>query len=263
MNTLNALRSVIRGRVWLPGDPGFDGARRPWNLAIEQPVAAVVEVADAEDVAALVRHARSAGLAIAAQPNGHEATGRTDGTILLRTGRLETLEVDPVARRARVGASVPSGRVQAAAAPYGLTGLPGSSPVVSVAGVALGGGLSWFGRMYGWVADSVTAFDIVDSQGRQRHVTAGTDPDLFWALRRRRLRRRHRPRTGPARRPAPVRRPDVVGGRARAGRDGRLPADHRRRPARTDGLAGPAALPGRRPHGGHRRHLPGRREPGA
>src|SRR5687768_5589250 len=123
MNALNALPSVIRGRIWLPGDLGFDAARRPWNLAIEQPVAAVAEPADADDVAALVRHARSTGLAIATQPNGHGATGRTDGTILLRTGRLETLEVDPAARRARVGAGVPSGRVQAAAAPYGLTGL--------------------------------------------------------------------------------------------------------------------------------------------
>ncbi|NEA28420.1 FAD-binding oxidoreductase, partial [Actinomadura bangladeshensis] len=68
-------------------------------------------------------------------------------------------------------------------APHGLTGLPGSSPVVSVTGVALGGGLSWFGRAHGWVADSVTAFDVVDAGGRRRHVTAGTDPDLFWALR--------------------------------------------------------------------------------
>jgi FAD/FMN-containing dehydrogenase len=183
MNELHALRSVVRGRIWLPGDPGFDAARRPWNLAIEQPAAAVVEAADVADVAALVRHARRAGLAIAPQPNGHGATGRTDGTILLRTARLQTLEVDPATRRARVGAGVPSGRVQTATAPYGLTGLPGSSPVVSVAGVALGGGLSWFGRAHGWVADSVTAFDIVDSEGHQRHVTAGTDPDLFWALR--------------------------------------------------------------------------------
>jgi FAD/FMN-containing dehydrogenase len=180
---MNALSSVVRGRVWLPGDPGFDVARRPWNLAVEQPVAAVVEVADADDVAALVRHARSTGLGIATQPNGHGATGRTEETILLRTRRLDTLEIDPAARRARVGAGVSSGRVQAAAAPYRLTGLPGSSPVVSVTGVALGGGLSWFGRAHGWVADSVTAFDIVDAEGRQRHVTAGTDPDLFWALR--------------------------------------------------------------------------------
>jgi FAD/FMN-containing dehydrogenase len=180
---MNALRSAVRGRVLLPGDPGFDAARRPWNLAVEQPVEAVVEAADADDVAALVRHARTAGLGIATQPNGHGATGRTEGAVLLRTRRLDGLELDPAARRARVGAGVASGRLQAAAAPHGLTGLPGSSPVVSVAGVALGGGLSWFGRAHGWVADSVTAFEVVDADGRRRRVTADTDPDLFWALR--------------------------------------------------------------------------------
>ncbi|MET7462463.1 FAD-binding oxidoreductase [Nonomuraea sp. NPDC005501] len=183
MNTLSTLRSVVRGQVWLPGEPGFDAARSPWNLAVEQSAAAVVEAADADDIAALVRHARVAGLGIATQPNGHGATGRTDGAILLRTRRLDALRVDPVTRRARIGAGVPSGRLQAAAAPYGLTGLPGSSPVVSVTGVALGGGLSWFGRAHGWVADSVTAFDVVDAEGRQRHLTAESDPDLFWALR--------------------------------------------------------------------------------
>ncbi|MGN9911191.1 FAD-binding oxidoreductase [Phytohabitans sp. LJ34] len=177
------IQDNVRGRVWLPGTPDFDAARRPWNLAVEQPVAAVVEAADADDVAALVRHARATGFAIATQPNGHGATGRTGGTVLLRTRRLDTIEVDPVARRARVGAGVSSGRLQAAAAPHGLTGLPGSSPVVSVTGVALGGGLSWFGRKHGWVADSVTAFDVVDAGGRPRHVTADTEPDLFWALR--------------------------------------------------------------------------------
>jgi hypothetical protein len=183
MNALNNVRSVVRGQVWLPGEPDFDAARRPWNRAVEQPVVAVVEAVDADDVAALVRHARSAGLGIATQPNGHGATGRTDGTVLLRTRHLDTLQIDPVARRARVGAGVSSGRVQVAAAPYGLTGLPGSSPVVSVTGVALGGGLSWFGRVHGWVADSVTALEIVDADGRQRHITADTDSDLFWALR--------------------------------------------------------------------------------
>ncbi|MES9541976.1 FAD-binding protein [Actinomadura sp. NPDC000600] len=180
---MDALRSAVRGRVLLPGDPEFDAARRPWNLAVEQPVEAVVEAADADDVAALVRHARAAGLGVATQPNGHGATGRTGGAILLRTRRLDALEIDPAARRARVGAGVASGRLQAAVAPHGLTGLPGSSPVVSVAGVALGGGLSWFGRAHGWVADSVTALEIVDADGRRRRVAADTDPDLFWALR--------------------------------------------------------------------------------
>ena len=177
------LRHAVRGRVLLPGDPEFDDARRPWNLAVDQPATAVVEAADAADVAALVRYARATGMAISTQPSGHGATGRTEGTVLLRTGRLDDIRVDAPGRRAVVGAGVRSGALQAAVAPYGLTGLPGSSPVVTVAGVALGGGLSWFGRAHGWVADSVTAFDIVDADGSPRHVTEATDQDMFWALR--------------------------------------------------------------------------------
>lgn len=176
----NGLTEAIRGRVWTPEHAEFDSARRPWNRAVEQSVAAVVEAADADDVTALVRYAAQAGIGISVQPSGHGASGRTDGTILLRTGRLDEIEINAPARRARVGAGVRSGALQTAAASHGLTGLPGSSPVVSVAGVALGGGLSWFGRAHGWIADSVTAFDIVDADAQARTVTATTDPELFW-----------------------------------------------------------------------------------
>jgi FAD/FMN-containing dehydrogenase len=177
------LRDVVRGRVWLPGDEDFDGARLPWNRAVEQSAAAVVEAADAADVAALVRFADGTGVSIATQPTGHGTTGHTGGAILLRTGLLDDIQIDAPARRARIGAGVRSGALQQALVPHGLTGLPGSSPVVSVTGVALGGGLSWFGRAFGWVADAVTAFDVVDAGGEARRVTADADPDLFWALR--------------------------------------------------------------------------------
>ncbi|MER6947576.1 FAD-binding oxidoreductase [Nonomuraea sp. NPDC000554] len=183
MSNLNDLRSRVRGSVVLDGDDVFEQARRPWNLAVEQPVAAVVEAADADDVAALVRYARDAGLTVSAQPNGHGATGDVAGVILLRTRKLDELRVDADARTARVGAGVAWGQVQAVAAPQGLTGLPGSSPVVSVVGYTLGGGLSWFGRRHGWAADSVTAFEIVDADGNRARVTADSDADLFWALR--------------------------------------------------------------------------------
>ncbi len=178
-----SLRQAVRGRVWLPDDAAFDQVRRPWNLAVEQPAVAVVEAMDAADVAALVRYAAEAGLGISTQPSGHGASGRTAGTILLRTGRLDRLVIDAPARRARIGAGVRSGVLQAAVAPHGLTALPGSSPVVSVAGVVLGGGLSWFGRVFGWVADSATAFQVVAATGESHRVTAESDPELFWALR--------------------------------------------------------------------------------
>jgi FAD/FMN-containing dehydrogenase len=177
------LRARVQGRVLVPGDPTFALASRAWNLAVPQPARAVVEAATADDVAALVSYARSAGLAVATQPSGHGASGNTEGVILLRTGPLDQLAVRPAERTARAGAGVRWGRVLAAAAPHGLTGVAGSSPVVSVVGYTLGGGVSWFGRRYGLATGSVRRFEVVDADGVRATVTADTDPDLFWALR--------------------------------------------------------------------------------
>ncbi|MEV0388411.1 FAD-binding oxidoreductase [Nonomuraea sp. NPDC050643] len=177
------LRGAVRGEVLLPGDDGFEQEARPWNLSVAQRVAAVVTAEDADDVAAVVRYADKAGLTVSAQPRGHGASGDTDGVILLRTGRLGGVEVRPDERIARVGAGVAWGEALAATGPHGLTGLAGSSPVVSVTGYTLGGGLSWFGRRHGFAADSVRSFDVVHADGERATVTAASDPDLFWALR--------------------------------------------------------------------------------
>jgi hypothetical protein len=180
-NTLTQLRNAVRGRVLLPGDEDFDRARQPWNLAVEQDVPAVVEAADADDFTALVRYAAAHALQVSGQPSGHGATGDLNGAILLRTHLLDEVSIDPAKRIARVGAGVRWGEVQKAAGQHGLTGLPGSSPVVTVTGYTLGGGLSWFSRAYGWAADAVTAIEGVSADGHRFRVTAGSD--LFWALR--------------------------------------------------------------------------------
>ncbi|MEV4224239.1 FAD-binding oxidoreductase [Nonomuraea sp. NPDC049725] len=181
--TSNDLRGALKGRVLLPGDDGFDQAAAAWNLTVGQPVAAVVEAADAGDVAALVRYARRAGLTVTAQPSGHGASGDVEGVILLRTGRLNDVEVRAEERVARVGAGAKWGQVLAAAGPLGLAGLAGSAPGVSVTGYTLGGGIGWFSRAYGFASDSVRALDVVDADGEPGRVTAESDPDLFWALR--------------------------------------------------------------------------------
>lgn len=177
------LESALRGRVLLPGDAGFDQARTPWRLGVDQPARAVVEVADTDDVAALVRYARDAGRTLAVQPYGHGASGTTRDAILVRTNRIDEIRIDAENRTARIGAGVTSGPLQAAASAHGLTALAGSSPVVGVAGYVLGGGLSWFARAYGWAADSVTALEVIDAHGNPLRATASSETDLFWALR--------------------------------------------------------------------------------
>lgn len=177
------LRTVVRGEVALPGDDGFDERSTPWNIAVDQRPIAVVDAADAEDVAALVAFAARNGLPIIVQPGGHGATGAATGAIVLRTSHLTTLSVNAFDGIARVGAGISAGALQEAAAAAGFTALAGSSPIVNVVALALGGGLSWFGRKYGWVADSIRALEVVTPQGEHRRVTEESDADLFWALR--------------------------------------------------------------------------------
>lgn len=180
---ISLLKGTIRGQVLLPDDAGFDAAARPWNTAVDQQPLAIIEVADAEDVSMVVRFAQRVGAPITVQPGGHGATGAATGSILIRTGQLASVSVDRETGIAAVGAGVRAGTLQAAAARRGMTALAGSSPGVNVVALILGGGLSWFGRKYGWIADSAVAFEIVTPEGERRRITQEIDPDMFWALR--------------------------------------------------------------------------------
>ncbi len=175
----------LAGKMILPGDRGFDEARRAWNLAVDQRPAAVVFPESAADVAAVVRYAAERGLRVAAQGTGHNAgpLGPLGDTVLLRTGRMRGIRIDPQARLARIEAGVVWLDAVHAAARHGLATLAGSSPDVGVAGYTLGGGMSFLGRKHGLTANNVAAIEIVTADGRLVRTDPEHEPDLFWALR--------------------------------------------------------------------------------
>jgi FAD/FMN-containing dehydrogenase len=177
------LRGSVAGRLHLPGDPDWVGVSTPWVVNIPQRPAAVLEVADAADVVTAVRFAADRGIAVTAQPRGHAARTTLDDTLLLRTRALDAIDVDVARGTAKVGAGVKWGELMARLDGTGLVALCGSNPDPSVVGLTLGGGVSWFTRKYGFTANSVVGFEVVDPRGNLLSVTRSSDPDLFWALR--------------------------------------------------------------------------------
>jgi FAD/FMN-containing dehydrogenase len=169
----------------LPHDPDWNEARRGWNLAVDQQPAAVALPESAEDVAAIVRWARTRGLRIAPQGTGHGAAamGSLGHTVLVKTERMRGIDIDPERGVARVEAGVLWGEVGEAAARHGLAALAGSSPDVGVVGYTLGGGISWLGRRYGLASNNIVAVELVNALGERVRVDAEHDPELFWALR--------------------------------------------------------------------------------
>ena len=180
---LEQLEEEVCGAVWLPGDPGYDAARRTWNLTVDQHPAVIVVAERADDVAAAVRYANQVGLGIAVQSTGHGVLRAADDALLIVTAGMKDVQIDEAMHTARVEAGVRWGEVLEKAQRVGLAPLLGSSPNVGVMGYTLGGGMGWLARKYGMALDSVLAFEVVTSDGRTLRASARENADLFWGLR--------------------------------------------------------------------------------
>jgi FAD/FMN-containing dehydrogenase len=179
------LRQSVRGSVLAPADEGWDEARTPWNLAVEQEPALIVVPANSADVQAVVRFATANGLRVAPQGTGHGAAtlGDLSDAILVRMYALHDVAIDVEAQQARVGAGALWEEVVNPAAEHGLVALHGSSPDVGVTGYTLGGGMGWLARKHGLAANSVTAIEVVTADGEFHRVDHTHERDLFFALR--------------------------------------------------------------------------------
>ncbi|MFT4087382.1 MAG: FAD-binding protein [Gordonia sp. (in: high G+C Gram-positive bacteria)] len=175
-----ALRSAVRGHVWRPREEGYQTVN--FNVAVPQRPWAVVDVLGADDIAAVIGFAAANAMTVAVHATGHGATPLDGETLLIRTGALNTLAVDPESRTARIGAGLP-GRPCDAAAPHGLAPLCGSAPSVGVVGLLTGGGVGPLVRQLGASSDYVRELTVVTGDGRVHRAAPDENPELFWGLR--------------------------------------------------------------------------------
>lgn len=177
------LQLLVRGLVYAPGDASYELEAAAFNLATRHTPDLVLTAVDADDVVAAVRWASARNMSISVQSTGHGAANAITDGLLISTRYMMELSIDPEEQTARVGAGVRWHDVLHAAAPYGLTGLHGSTTDVGVVGYTLGGGLPLLGRKYGFASDHVLAFDLVTPAGELHRVDAISEPRLFSLLR--------------------------------------------------------------------------------
>ncbi len=180
-----AFGSTLRGHVILPGDAAYDDARKLHDPTIDRRPAAIVRVADAQDVARTIRFARASGLELAVRSGGHSIPGHSmvDDGVVIDTTELKSLHIDPAAKVAWAGAGLTAGEYTKAAAEFGLATPFGDSPSVGIAGLTLGGGIGYLVRKHGLAIDSLLAVELVTADGRIVNASADENQDLFWAVR--------------------------------------------------------------------------------
>jgi FAD/FMN-containing dehydrogenase len=182
---IDELRAVVQGRVIAPGDDVYDEARAVFYGGFDRRPAAVVRVANADDVVRVVRFARNGGLELAVRSGGHSVAGHsaTDGGIVLDLADMKALGIDAEERTAWAETGLTAGEYTAAAGGHGLVTGFGDTASVGIGGITLGGGVGYLVRKYGLSIDDLLGAEIVTADGERLVVDEASHPDLFWAIR--------------------------------------------------------------------------------
>jgi FAD/FMN-containing dehydrogenase len=182
---LKALKSNLRGEVLLPGDNGYEQARKIWNGMIDRHPAIIVRCFGTSDIMKAVKFARDQGLTVSVRGGGHNVAGKAvcDGGLMIDLSRMKSVRVDPPRRTARVEPGATWRQFDLETQAFGLAVTGGLVSSTGVAGFTLGGGIGWLVRKYGLALDNLISVDVVTANGELLTASMNENTDLFWGIR--------------------------------------------------------------------------------
>jgi FAD/FMN-containing dehydrogenase len=180
----DGLRHRLEGDLLTAGE-AYDAARRTASLRNDQRPAAIVRALGPADVAAAVRFAHERGLLLAVRSGGHSIARQSvvDDALVIDLSTMKRIEIDPVARTARVEPGVTSGDLAGPAHAHGLALSTGDTQSVGMGGLTTGGGIGYLVRKHGLTIDNLVAARVVTADGEVVTASPHEHPDLFWAIR--------------------------------------------------------------------------------
>ncbi|KAF2730928.1 putative oxidoreductase [Polyplosphaeria fusca] len=192
-----ALSISLPGQVWFPGNETYVTSLASYFSAQQSSIQpqCIVSPKTAEDIS-LIMHTISSRISsnntcpsdckFAIRSGGHAsligASNIPDGlTIDLRA--LNSIQISQDQSLVTVGAGAVWDDVYSRLHHVNRSVAGPRSAGIGVGGVAIGGGISFFGPRYGWTSDAVTDFEVALYNGSIVNANSDTNSDLLWALR--------------------------------------------------------------------------------
>jgi FAD/FMN-containing dehydrogenase len=184
-SALSPLKDRFSGRLLLPGDDGYETARRVHNGMIDRHPSIIACCSRTADIVNALDFAIHHDLEIAVRGGGHNVAGRAviDDGMMIDLSPMKGICVDPMARTVRVEAGVTWGEFNRDTQLHGLATTGGAVSSTGVAGLTLGGGFGFLMGRHGFTIDSLTAVEMVTAKGEVLHAAKEENSELFWGVR--------------------------------------------------------------------------------
>lgn len=174
----------FEGEVLVPGDPGYDEARKIWNGMIDRRPGVIARCSSPADVVAAVRFGREKDLLISVRGGGHNVSGNAvcDDGLMIDLSLMKGILVDPKHRSAVAQPGLTLKEFHLETQSHGLATTLGVNSDTGIAGLTLGGGIGWLMGKFGLTCDNLLAAEVVTADGELVRASDKENPDLLWGL---------------------------------------------------------------------------------
>jgi len=182
---IEELSKSLGGNLLLPGNPGYDVARKVMNSGIDKHPALVVQPSGATDVRKAVSFARERDLLLAVKCGGHSYAGKStcNGGMQIDLSTLRHAHVNATDRTAHLGGGSLLGELDRESMAVGLVTTAGTVSHTGIGGLTTAGGFGRVGRRFGLALDNLKSANVVTADGKLMHVSAEENEDLYWGIR--------------------------------------------------------------------------------
>jgi FAD/FMN-containing dehydrogenase len=184
--TCNKIAAAISGasQVFFPPAPEYSFDIEHAYSSSNEASACSVEPGSAEDVSEILRILGSTRTPFAVKGGGHTTNPGFSSTrgVHIAMSRFNETKINSMSGTVEVGAGLTWDQVYEVLEPTGVNVVGGRVFGVGVAGLTLGGGLSYLSNQYGLTVDNVAGYELVLPNGTVTIVTSDDD-DLWFGLR--------------------------------------------------------------------------------
>jgi len=179
------LKDSLRGRLLMPGNDGYDQARRVLNASIDRYPALVVQPSGVADIMSAVSFAENHALLLAVKCGGHSFSGKStcQGGMQLDLSTFRGARVDLPAETCHVAGGSHLVDLDRESMAQGMVTTTGTVSHTGVGGLTTGGGFGRLARRFGLALDNVQSVDVVTANGKLVHANAQQNSDLYWGVR--------------------------------------------------------------------------------